>query len=64
MRAPAEGGKANAAAEKLVAGALDLPKGSAVIVKGRTSARKVIEITGLPEAEIRRRITEHAPCGP
>lgn len=54
VTAPAERGKANAAIESLVTEALGLPKGSARIVAGRTSARKVLEIAGLSEAEVYR----------
>lgn len=57
VRAPAERGKANAAVEQIVTKALDLPKGSARIVAGMTSARKVMEISGLSESEIRRRLS-------
>jgi uncharacterized protein len=58
VSAPAERGRANAAAESIVAEALGLPGESARIVAGRTSARKVIEIVGLPESEIERRLSK------
>jgi uncharacterized protein YggU (UPF0235/DUF167 family) len=57
VRAPAEGGQANAAVEDILAGALGVPKECARIVAGRTSARKVVEISGLSESEIRRRVS-------
>ncbi len=60
VSAPAERGKANAAVEKLVAGALGIPAKCARIVTGRTSARKVIEISGLSEAEIHHRLSKVA----
>lgn len=60
VRAPAERGKANAAVEKLVAQALGVPKGSARIVAGKNSARKVVEIAGLSESEMYRRLSKVA----
>ena len=56
VSAPPERGKANAAVEKTVADALHLPTSSIVVVAGKTSARKVIEITGLSESEVYRRL--------
>ena len=58
VRAPAERGKANAAVEKTLAAALDLPEEATTIVAGRTSPRKTMEIVGLSEEEVRRRISE------
>lgn len=59
VSAPAERGKANAAVEKILAEALGIPK-CARIVSGHTSARKVVEIDGLSEAEIQRRLSKPA----
>ena len=56
VRAPPERGKANAAVEKLVACALDLPSGRVRVVSGMTSTRKTLEIAGLSLDEIRARI--------
>jgi uncharacterized protein (TIGR00251 family) len=61
VTAPPERGKANAAVERVVAKALGLRPECARISSGTTSARKVIEITGLSEAEARRRISEEEP---
>ncbi len=58
VRAPAERGKANAAAEKLLSEALGVPKGCARIVAGHTSARKTVEISGLSESEVRDRLSK------
>lgn len=58
VSAPAERGRANAAAERVVAEALGLPAKSARVVAGTTSARKVLEISGLSEAEVRARLPE------
>jgi uncharacterized protein (TIGR00251 family) len=60
VSAPAERGKANAAVEALLSEALDLPGGGARIISGRASPRKVVEIIGLSEAEIRRRLSDAA----
>jgi uncharacterized protein (TIGR00251 family) len=55
VRAPAEGGKANAAVEQVLAQALGVPK-CARIVAGRSSPRKILEISGISESEIRQRL--------
>jgi uncharacterized protein YggU (UPF0235/DUF167 family) len=55
---PPERGKANAAVEALLAKALDLPRDRVTITAGRASARKVVEIHGLSEAEVRARLEE------
>ncbi len=57
VTASPERGKANVAVEKIVAQALRLPKGAAKIISGKTSARKILEITGLPESDIMQRLT-------
>ena len=56
--APPERGKANAAVEKVIADALGLPRQSTRIVAGTTSSRKVVEIVGLSESEIRERLSK------
>ncbi|NOZ11779.1 MAG: DUF167 domain-containing protein [Gammaproteobacteria bacterium] len=55
VKAPAERGRANAAVEEIVAGALGVPKSHILIVKGKTCAWKLVEISGLSEAEVYRR---------
>ena len=57
VRAPAERGKANAAVERVVAEALDLPLKTVRIVAGATSPRKILKIAGLSEAEVRHRLS-------
>lgn len=57
VSAPPERGKANAAVEAIVAEALGVPRECVRIVAGQTSARKVLEISGLTGAEIRRRLS-------
>ena len=60
VSAPAERGKANAAVEALLNDALGLSRGGAKIVSGSTSPRKVVEIVGLSESEVRRRLSDVA----
>ncbi len=57
VTAPPERGKANSAVEQIIAEALDLSNDAVNIIKGPTSARKVVEIAGPPESEIRSRLT-------
>ena len=59
--APAEGGKANAAVEATIADALGVSKDGVRILAGRASRRKVIEIVGLSQAEVYRRLGETRP---
>ena len=56
VRAPAEGGKANAAVTKVMAVSLDVPRQAVKIVSGTTSARKVLEVDTLSEADVRERL--------
>ena len=60
VTAPAEAGKANAAVEATIAGALGLPRKYARVIAGRTSPRKVLEITGLSESEVHERLSKGA----
>jgi uncharacterized protein YggU (UPF0235/DUF167 family) len=54
--APPERGKANMAVEEVLAEALGLPRERVRIIAGTASTRKVVEIDGLEEAEIHRRL--------
>ena len=56
VRAPAEGGRANAAAIKVLARGLGVPLQTLEIVSGAASARKVIEVDTLSEDEVRQRL--------
>jgi len=56
VTAPAEQGKANAAVEALLAGALGVSRHCVRIASGTASPRKVVEIAGLDEAEVRSRL--------
>jgi uncharacterized protein YggU (UPF0235/DUF167 family) len=48
VRAAPEKGLANAALEKLVAGALGVPKSAVTVVAGGTSRTKVVKVAGDP----------------
>ena len=60
VTAQPERGKANAAVEATIAEALGISIASARVIQGRTSPRKVVEILGLPEAEVYRRLSRGA----
>jgi len=49
IQAPPENGKANKAVLKLLASALGIPVKSLRIVRGQTSAHKIIELTGVSQ---------------
>lgn len=51
-----ERGKANEAVVELLAQALALPKSAVRVVRGQTSPQKWVEIDGLDEADVRRRL--------
>ena len=61
VAAPAERGKANVAAERVVAHALGLSAKCVRVVSGKTSPRKVVEIHGLSESEVRHRLSGGGP---
>jgi len=52
VTAPPERGKANAAVERLLAQALGIPRSNAAVASGRTSTRKVVELTDVSESEV------------
>ena len=58
VTAPAEQGKANAAVEALLAEALGVAKDRVRIASGAASPRKVVEIAGLSEDEVRSRLEQ------
>ncbi|MCP4877001.1 MAG: DUF167 domain-containing protein [Gammaproteobacteria bacterium] len=56
VKAVAEKGKANAALVSLIAQTLELPSDAVRLIGGKTSAHKVLEITGLSQQELKRRL--------
>jgi len=58
VTAPAEQGKANAAVEALLAEALGIAKDRVRIASGTASPRKIVEIAGLSEDEMRSRLEQ------
>ena len=57
VSAPPEGGRANEAVLALLAERVGLPRRSLVIVSGRTSRDKVVEMTGIDHEEAERRLS-------
>ena len=57
VTAPPERGKANAAVEALLADALELAPEAVRIVAGHTSARKIVELTGLSDGDLKGRLS-------
>ena len=49
-------GKANQACMELLAEVLNLPRSSLIIASGQTSRNKVIRVSGIPAAELRKRL--------
>jgi hypothetical protein len=58
VTAPPERGKANAAVEATIAEALGVATSSVRVIRGQTSARKIVEILGLVESEVYRRLSK------
>ena len=56
VTAPAEKGKANNAVEKIITDALGISGKQVCIIKGKTSVRKIVEITGMDEVKIYEKI--------
>jgi len=56
VAAPPVEGEANAALVRLIAKALTLPRSAVRIASGEAGRIKVLEIDGLDEAEVRRRL--------
>lgn len=60
VSAPPERGKANAAITTLLATALGTDRMAVSVVAGKTTHRKMVEVTGLAEMEVRRRLARYA----
>lgn len=58
-----ERGKANDAVLELMARALDIPRGSTEIVGGLGSRDKAVDVRGLTDREVDRRLTEASSPG-
>jgi uncharacterized protein (TIGR00251 family) len=58
VRQAPEAGKANEAVRRLLSKTLATPLDKIRIVSGRSSPHKTIEIAGLEEAEVRRRLND------
>jgi uncharacterized protein YggU (UPF0235/DUF167 family) len=58
VRAAPEGGRANRAVTDLLARLLGVARGRVSVVRGPGSRAKVVEVEGLDEAEVKRRIDE------
>ena len=58
VTAPPERGKANAAVERLLAETLRIPRGNARVISGHTATRKVLELDGVSESDLRSRLLE------
>jgi uncharacterized protein (TIGR00251 family) len=56
VAAPAENGKANDALVRLLADWLGLPRTGVELVSGHTRRDKIVELSGIDEAEARRRL--------
>jgi uncharacterized protein YggU (UPF0235/DUF167 family) len=58
VTAPPERGKANVAVEATIAEALGISIDSARVIRGKSSPRKIVEILGLSESEVYRRLSK------
>lgn len=56
VTAPPAEGRANRAVEALLASLLGIPRGGVTVVSGLSSRRKLVEVQGLDDGEIRRRM--------
>jgi uncharacterized protein YggU (UPF0235/DUF167 family) len=56
VTAPAEGGRANDAAVRLLADTVDVPRRQVALVSGHTAREKVFELEGVGAAEVERRL--------
>jgi uncharacterized protein (TIGR00251 family) len=59
IAAPPAGGKANAEAERFLAGLLGIPRSDVTVVRGASSRDKVVLVRGMGEAEIQKLLSAH-----
>jgi len=57
VAAPPEGGRANDAVVRLLAETLSVPRGAVKIVSGQGGRDKLVELTGIDEAQIEQRLS-------
>lgn len=58
--APPEDGRANDAVVRLLAETLSVPRDSVKLVSGQTARDKIVELTGIDEAQTERRLSSAA----
>src|ERR671938_1200167 len=64
VTAPAEGGRANEAVVRLLAGTVDVPRRRITLVSGHTARGKVVELEGVEAAEAERRLARASTRAP
>ncbi len=55
VTAPSEGGKANAAAYRVLTSAFGVPKSALTVARGHASRHKQVEVRGISEREVHER---------
>jgi uncharacterized protein len=60
VAAPAEGGRANDAVVRLLSETLALPRDSVTLVSGHAAREKIVELVGLDQMQIERRLSSAA----
>ncbi len=59
VKSPPKEGKANKELEEFLSELLDVPKSSVKVVKGHTSRKKLIEIKGVEEEQLKAVLSKH-----
>jgi uncharacterized protein (TIGR00251 family) len=57
VAAPPEGGRANDAVVRLLADTLSVPRDAVKLVSGQSARDKIVELTGIDEAQTERRLS-------
>jgi uncharacterized protein len=60
VAAPAEGGRANDAVVRLLSETLALPRDAVTLVSGHAAREKIVELMGLDQMQIERRLSSAA----